>query len=206
MTRSKPISKRYLTHSLTHRNVRFTVVEVWRRPRSNQWPTGFAHSLHSVFSSVERSRHHNILSKRWKSLWLTNLILGSDQNSSQKHFTFSEFFDSFMKNPTDETLAIFSFNITCMFYNSNIEKFVSTAIKRRVKNLTIDLSRRDLPEILIRSKTLVFLKLKKNIPSIYLPLLKALHMEFVTFSEYKYLTMLYCDNKVKEFQALLCVG
>lgn len=173
--------------------------------RISDLPNSLIHRILCFLPSKEAAAT-TILSKRWKPLWLTNLILGSDQNSSQKHFTFSEFFDSFMKNPTDETLAIFSFKITCMFYNSNIEKFVSTAIKRRVQNLTIDLSRRDLPEILIRSKTLVFLKLKKNLPSIYLPLLKALHMESVTFSEYKYLTMLYCDNKVKEFQALLCVG
>jgi len=108
-----------------------------------------------------------------------------------------------MKNPTDETLAIFSFNITCMFYNSNIEKFVSTAIKLRVQNLTIDLSHRDLPQILIRSKTLVFLKLKKitlkkNLSSIYLPSLKALHMESVTFSEYKYLTKILSGCPVME--------
>ncbi|GAU41987.1 hypothetical protein TSUD_306930 [Trifolium subterraneum] len=158
--------------------------------------------LHHILSflRIEDAATTSILSKRWRSLWFSQLVLDFDDEPFLDASTFCNFVYSFMAM-RDITLPIISFQLKCCscFYKKehkeDIYNFVYIAIQRRVENLYIDLSYSfTLPYFVLSSKTLSVLKLTRitvnDIPYVHLPSLKVLHLERVTFTYYEYILKL----------------
>jgi hypothetical protein len=144
----------------------------------------------------------SFLSKRWKSLWRSQLNLHFDDKTFQDPFTFRQFFHSVITK-RDNTLPIHSFHLISRHnYNTDFYNFVySSAITRGVQNLSIDLCsiRTTLPTFVLSSKTLSVLKLKRlelieisydDDPCFDLPSLKLLHLESVAFTYHKHMRKL----------------
>jgi len=157
-------------------------------------PDSLVHHILSFLPSKDAAAT-TILSKRWKALWLSELIIHFNHQSFPKTFTFSNFVDLVIVNQ-DNAQPILSFHIKCHYYNSDIHKFVSNAIRQRVQNLTVDLSRSNFPTaFILRTETLFVLKLKRITlnyegPLVDLPSLKILHLESVCFTYYGHIKKL----------------
>ncbi|PNY04576.1 F-box/LRR-repeat protein [Trifolium pratense] len=140
-----------------------------------------------------------VLSKRWKPLGLSQIILNFDHKTFPDLSTLSRIFKSFLaKRRTNlPNLPIHSFNFTYHKYSRyrrNTEKkfanIVNIALKRGIQNLILD-TKMELPSCILSCKNLVVLKLKSlafnNVPQVVvLPSLKVLHLERVTFLHYDY--------------------
>ncbi|XP_050876154.1 F-box/FBD/LRR-repeat protein At4g00160 isoform X3 [Lathyrus oleraceus] len=131
----------------------------------------------------------SILSKRWKPIWRSQMNLDLDDKSFPDTFAFHQFFNSFI-TMRDNTLPILSFHLTSrhgIYSNHHLYDFVYPAVTRGVETLIIDLCHRNtLPSIVLTTKTLSVLKLKRiklnnDFQSVDLPSLKVLHLEYVTF-------------------------
>jgi len=162
--------------------------------RISALPDSLVHHILSFLPSKDAAAT-TVLSKRWKPLWLLELIIHFNHQPFPETFTFSNFIDSVIANQ-DNAQPILSFQIKCHYYNSDIHKFVSNAIQRRVQNLTVDLSRSDFPTaFILRTETLSILKLKRITlnyegPFVDLPSLKLLHLESVCFTYYGHIRKL----------------
>lgn len=162
--------------------------------RISALPDSLVHHILSFLPSKDAAST-TILSKRWKPLWLLELIIHFNHQPFPETVTFSNFVDSLMANQNN-TQPILSFHIKCHYYNCDIHKFVSNAIQRRVQNLTIDLSRSDFPTaFILRTETLSVLKLKRITlnyegPVVDLPSLKLLHLESICFTYYGHIRKL----------------
>ncbi|KAI5405086.1 F-box/FBD/LRR-repeat protein At4g00160 isoform X1 [Lathyrus oleraceus] len=137
----------------------------------------------------------SILSKRWKPIWRSQMNLDLDDKSFPDTFAFHQFFNSFI-TMRDNTLPILSFHLTSrhgIYSNHHLYDFVYPAVTRGVETLIIDLCHRNtLPSIVLTTKTLSVLKLKRiklnnDFQSVDLPSLKVLHLEYVTFKGLSYL-------------------
>ncbi|GAU12098.1 hypothetical protein TSUD_00640 [Trifolium subterraneum] len=135
-----------------------------------------------------------ILSKRWKSIWRSQRIIYLDDTPFPHTKAFRRFFNSFI-TMRDNTLPILSFRLKSLHlsvhhnYHDLYDDFIYPAITRGVENLIIDLCHSNtLPSILLTTKTLSVLKLKRitfneAFPSVvHLPSLKVLHLKDVTFT------------------------
>ncbi|XP_058781360.1 putative F-box/FBD/LRR-repeat protein At4g00315 [Vicia villosa] len=126
----------------------------------------------------------SILSKRWKPIWRSQVIIYMDDEPFPDSFAFHQFFNSFI-TLRDNTLPILSFHLKS---RHRFFDFVYPAITRHLETLIVDLYRPNkMPYIVLRTKTLSVLKLKRTIlnqefPSVDLPSLKFLHLENVTFT------------------------
>ncbi|XP_045820589.1 putative FBD-associated F-box protein At3g50710 [Trifolium pratense] len=141
----------------------------------------------------------SILSKRWKPLWRSQLILGLDDKTFPDALAFRQFLYSVMAM-RDNTLPILSFHLNCCyrFYSDkDFYNLLYAAITRGVQNLSIDLPHcsimTTLPTFLLTTNTLSVLKLKRVKvtlePCQYFPSnyqhLKVLHLESVGFTYYQ---------------------
>ncbi|PNX57076.1 F-box/FBD/LRR-repeat protein, partial [Trifolium pratense] len=140
----------------------------------------------------------SILSKRWKPLWRSQLILRLDDKTFPDALAFRQFLYSVMAM-RDNTLPILSFHLNCCyrFYSDkDFYNLLYAAITRGVQNLSIDLPHcsimTTLPTFLLTTNTLSVLKLKRvkvtlneDDPDIDLPSLKVLHLESVGFTYYQ---------------------
>ncbi|CAK8568588.1 unnamed protein product [Lathyrus sativus] len=137
-----------------------------------------------------------VLSKRWRPLWLSQLILDFDCKQFSDCFAFCNFLYSVMIR-RDSTLPIRSLHLKCFSYGSNINNFiyetVYDAVMRGVENLNL-YARITLPSLILSIKTLSVLKLKgltlKDVAYVHLPSLKVLHLNYVTFTHYDYILKL----------------
>lgn len=149
-----------------------------------------------------------ILSKRWKPLWLSLLILDFDDQTFTDFVRFRSFVYSVICS-RDITLPLLSFHLKCSGnhryhhnhrnHHRDINYFVYFAVQlRRVKELNLDMfCSFKLPSYVLSCRSLVVLKLKRltvndlDLPCVVdLPLLKTLHLESVTFRRYRYLLKL----------------
>lgn len=136
-----------------------------------------------------------VLSKRWKPLFLSQLILNFEDNPFPNPSQFRLFLNSFIAE-RDNNLPILSFNLKCRFryFKYDITKFVTNVVQRGVQNLSIDLLFHGrVPTCVLTTKTLAVLKLKRltfDVPHVHLPSLKVLHLEHVTFGYFEYITKL----------------
>ncbi|KEH15851.1 F-box/RNI/FBD-like domain protein, partial [Medicago truncatula] len=136
-----------------------------------------------------------VLSKRWKPLFLSQLILNFEDNPFPNPSQFRRFLNSFIAE-RDNNLPILSFNLKCRFryFKYDITKFVTNVVQRGVQNLSIDLLFHGrVPTCVLTTKTLAVLKLKRltfDVPHVHLPSLKVLHLEHVTFGYFEYITKL----------------
>jgi hypothetical protein len=176
------------------RQLQLSIPEEEEEDRISALPDSLVHHILSFLPSKDAAST-TILSKRWKPLWLLELIIHFNHQPFPETVTFSNFVDSLMANQNN-TQPILSFHIKCHYYNCDIHKFVSNAIQRRVQNLTIDLSRSDFPTaFILRTETLSVLKLKRITlnyegPVVDLPSLKLLHLESICFTYYGHIRKL----------------
>jgi len=148
-----------------------------------------------------------ILSKRWKPLCISQLILNMEDKPFPDPSTFRKFFNSFI-TARDNTLPILSFHLKCRHSRcsqNDINHFVYTAVQQRVQNLTVDLSlysKTTSPTFVLTTKTLTVLKLKRltldQVPQVHLPLLKVLHLKSVTFIYYEHFLKLFYGSPILE--------
>jgi hypothetical protein len=144
----------------------------------------------------------SFLSKRWKSLWRSQLNLHFDDKTFPHPFSFRQFLYTVITK-RDNTLPIHSFHLNSRHdYDTDFYNFVyAAAITRGVQNLSIDLCsiRTTLPTFVLTTKTLSVLKLKRialneisyeDDPCFDLPSLKVLHLESVAFTYDKHLRKL----------------
>ncbi|KAK2446110.1 FBD-associated F-box protein [Trifolium repens] len=144
----------------------------------------------------------SFLSKRWKSLWRSQLNLHFDDKTFPDPFSFRQFLYTVITK-RDNTLPIHSFHLNSRHdYDTDFYNFVyAAAITRGVQNLSIDLCsiRTTLPTFVLTTKTLSVLKLKRialneisyeDDPCFDLPSLKVLHLESVAFTYDKHLRKL----------------
>ncbi|GAU28184.1 hypothetical protein TSUD_313430 [Trifolium subterraneum] len=124
----------------------------------------------------------SFLSKRWKSLWRSQLNLRFDDKSFPDRFSFRQFMYSVITN-RDNTLPILSFYLNCRRYGFNYNT--------------------DFPTSILTTKTLSVLRLKRvtlnqDDPCFDLPSLKVLHLESVAFTYYKHLMELLSAGPILE--------
>ncbi|GAU35647.1 hypothetical protein TSUD_394870 [Trifolium subterraneum] len=145
----------------------------------------------------------SILSKRWKPLWRSQLVLSLDDKTFPDALAFRQFLYSVV-TMRDNTLPIISFHLNCgyRFYSNNdFYNLLYAAITRGVQNLSIDLPHcsimATLPTFVLTTKTLSVLKLKRvtvtlndDDPDIDLSSLKVLHLESVGFTHYQHIMKL----------------
>ncbi|XP_058784814.1 putative F-box/FBD/LRR-repeat protein At5g22670 [Vicia villosa] len=152
----------------------------------------------------------DILSKRWKSVWLSVPILYFDDDAVQDFHSFTNFMSSTMSS-RDVMLPIRSFTFKCANRSSpydlnDLNKSVSYAVKQgRLESLnlhmpfhsllilSLDLVKIELSPCIFTCKTLQVLNLRniimRDISPHYkfdLPLLKTLHWRSVLFDNYDY--------------------
>ncbi|CAK8567774.1 unnamed protein product [Lathyrus sativus] len=135
----------------------------------------------------------SVLSKRWKPIWRSQIIIYLDDSPFPDTFSFHQFFNSFI-TMRDNTLPILSLHLKCrrrrLHYNYD---FVYAAITEGIETLIIDLLQpTTLPSIVLSTKTLSVLKLRRinlneDFQSVDLPSLKVLHLEYVIFKFIPYL-------------------
>ena len=135
-----------------------------------------------------------LLSKRWKTLSLSQHIIYFDEKHSRDSLPYQQFLGSFIA-AQDKNLPFLSVHLQ---WRPNNE-IVYAAMQRRLYNPTIHPSHSDcyiikLSSFLLTTKTLAILKLKRitinQVLQVDLPSLKVLHMESITFLYYEYLTKL----------------
>ncbi|XP_058756960.1 F-box/FBD/LRR-repeat protein At1g16930-like [Vicia villosa] len=139
-----------------------------------------------------------ILSKRWKPVWLSVLILNFDDKEFNDFEIFRKFVYSIMFSLRDQKTSIQSFTLKLYFYSrfkqrelNRIFKFV---VQRGVKNLNFDLSGKSLciklPPCILSCKMLQVLRLKNlkmwDFDQVNFPCLKTLHLNYVDFKSPKY--------------------
>ncbi|XP_058721454.1 putative FBD-associated F-box protein At5g44940 [Vicia villosa] len=139
-----------------------------------------------------------ILSKRWKPVWLSVLILNFDDKEFNDFETFHKFVYSTMFSLRDKKTSIQSFTLKLCFYSrfkprelNRIFKFV---VQRGVKNLNFDLSGKPrcikLPPCILSCKTLQVLRLENvklwDFDQVNFPCLKTLHLNNVDLTSPKY--------------------
>jgi len=180
-----------------------------RKDRISCLPDALLHHIIS-FLPMKDAAATTILSKRWKPLWIAQLILNLEDKPFPDPSTFRKFFYSFVA-ARDNTLPILSLHLKCRhlrYCNSDIHDFVSTAVQRGVQNLSIDLFHTDhyvitmFPTFVLTTKTLTVLKLRRltldQVPQVNLPLLKVLHLKSVTFIYYEHFLKLFYGSPILE--------
>jgi len=155
--------------------------------------------LHHILSFIptKDTAVTSLLSKRWKPLFLSQLTFNFDDKDFPNAPTGLKFFNSFITN-RDNAVPILSLNLKFRkFSRREVQTFIIDGAIVNLTNLKtlsidVDQSYSVFPSIFLTSKTLSVLKLKcltilDDVPHVHLPLLKALHMESVTFKSHEYL-------------------
>lgn len=180
----------FLTAAISKR-IRLTLSR--QKDRISSLPDSILHHILS-FLPTKDAAVTTFLSKRWKPLWLSQLLLHFDDKNFPHALAFRHFLYSFVSH-RDTSLPILSFHLKCrhrLYRKQDFHNFVSSALNRRVQNLTIDL--RHSFSSPITAKTLLVLKLRMltfdKTPLVYLPSLKLLHLESVNFRNHEYLCRL----------------
>ncbi|XP_050881590.1 FBD-associated F-box protein At4g10400-like [Lathyrus oleraceus] len=180
----------FLTAAISKR-IRLTLSR--QKDRISPLPDSILHHILS-FLPTKDAAVTTFLSKRWKPLWLSQLLLHFDDKNFPHALAFRHFLYSFVSH-RDTSLPILSFHLKCrhrLYRKQDFHNFVSSALNRRVQNLTIDL--RHSFSSPITAKTLLVLKLRMltfdKTPLVYLPSLKLLHLESVNFRNHEYLCRL----------------
>ncbi|CAK8565909.1 unnamed protein product [Lathyrus sativus] len=135
----------------------------------------------------------SVLSKRWKLIWRSQIIIYFDDRPFTDTFSFHQFFNSFI-TMRDNTLPILSLPLKSRRHRLHCNHdFVYAAIRKGIETLIVDLLQpTTLPSIVLSTKTLSVLKLKMiklndDFQSVDLPSLKVLHLEYVTFKAIRYI-------------------
>ncbi|KAL5074268.1 hypothetical protein RYX36_013252 [Vicia faba] len=164
-----------------------------QKDRISPLPDSILHHILS-FLPIKDAAVTTLLSKRWKPLYLSQFLLHFDDKTFPHALSFRHFFYSFFSH-RDTSLPILSLHLKCrhrLYPKTDFRYFVSSALRRRVQNLTIDL--RHSFSSPITAKSLLVLKLRMltfdKTPLVYLPSLKLLHLENVTFLNHEYLCKL----------------
>ncbi|CAK8567875.1 unnamed protein product [Lathyrus sativus] len=130
----------------------------------------------------------SVLSKRWKPIWRSQVVIYLDDRPFPDIFSFQQFFNSFI-TMRDNNLPILSFHVKSLRHRLHCNRdFVYAAITKGIETLIIDLLQpTTLPSIFLSTKTLSVLKLKMidlndDFQSVDLPSLKVLHLEYVMFN------------------------
>jgi len=167
------------------------------------------------FLPTKLSAATSILSKRWKPLWLSVLILHFDDQTFQDVISFRHFVSSAFLS-RDITLPVRSFHLKCSKESSlqphDINLFVYAAVQRGIENLNLEISSTiylKLPPSIFSSRTLVVLHLKGlkvndlSHVAVDFPLLKTLHLSSVLVERIEYFVKLLAGCPIlEELQAI----
>jgi hypothetical protein len=156
------------------------------------------------FLPTENSAATSILSKRWKPLWFSVSTLHFDDETFPNYDSFFKFVSSVFLS-RDITLPLQSFNLICekasSLHQHDINRFLQAAVQRGIENLNLEMTSKvsyqfKLPPIVFSCKTLVVIHLTGLLVhgisqvAVDFPLLKTLHLSFVTFAYDEYLLKL----------------
>jgi len=142
----------------------------------------------------------SILSKRWKSVWLSVFTLNFDHESFQNFNSFHKFVFSTMFSLRDKNISIHSFTFKCgqssRFNQKDFNRIFKFVMHRGVKTLNFNMSNKKrqikLPtRILGFNKTLRVLKLGNiqigDFDQVDFPCVKTLELYKVTFISHEYI-------------------
>ncbi|XP_050877746.1 putative FBD-associated F-box protein At5g56700 [Lathyrus oleraceus] len=160
------------------------------------------------FLPTKHAATTSILSKRWKSLWLSVLTLEFDCKSFKDMASFGYYIHKLMPLRKIE-LPILSFRFNCNYWcpiqtQCDVTLFVSYVMNRGIEKLNISGDMK-LPPSILSCKTLKVLKLKGIIVNgfshqVDFPVLKILHLKRMIFERHELLLKLL---SAKEFDGLL---
>jgi len=170
-----------------------------KEDRISDLPDSLLYHIISFLPTTKDVVVTSLLSKRWKPLWLSQLVINLDEEDA---LTFRQLFGSFTP-----ALPILSLHLK---WHPHHQIVVYAAIQRGLQNLTIKRSHYGfLTEKLKLSsfsqtiKPLIFLKLKNltinKLSRVEFPSLKGLHIKSITFPYYKYLTKLLSGCPILEY-------
>ncbi|CAL5201568.1 unnamed protein product [Lathyrus oleraceus] len=150
------------------------------------------------FLPTKHAATTSILSKRWKSLWLSVLTLEFDCKSFKDMASFGYYIHKLMPLRKIE-LPILSFRFNCNYWcpiqiQCDVTLFVSYLMNRGIENLNISGDMK-LPPSILSCKTLKVLKLKGIIVNgfshqVDFPVLKILHLKRMIFERHELLLKL----------------
>ncbi|XP_028792517.1 FBD-associated F-box protein At2g26860-like [Neltuma alba] len=155
-----------------------------------------------------------LLSKIWKSLWLSIPKLEFYEKGFRSYESFLQFIDSTLNLVDSKSLKMFS--LKCEYFDmphDKVDIWVNTVLKSKLEYLNlcfapcfdIMVTYPPLPSSTFNSNTIRILKLVRvkvrNLSTVNLPSLKALHMMYVVFSDAESLGMLL--SKCVRLQELL---
>ncbi|XP_050877763.1 F-box/FBD/LRR-repeat protein At5g56420-like [Lathyrus oleraceus] len=158
------------------------------------------------FLPTKHAATTSILSKRWKSLWLSVLTLDFDCKTFKHMASFEYYIHKLMPLRKIE-LPILSLRFNCIYahstrYQNNINLFVSYVMNRGIENLNISGDMK-LPSSILSCKTLKVLKLKGIIVNgfshqVDFPVLKILHLKRMIFELHELLVKFLSGCKILE--------
>ena len=124
--------------------------------RISDLPDSLLHHIIS-FLPIEDAGITRLISKRWKPLSFSQLIIYFDEKHCREALPYRQFLGAFIAT-RDNTLPILSFHLKCRHprhSQNDINDFVYTAVQGGVENLTIDLclySKTTLPTFVLTTK------------------------------------------------------
>ncbi|XP_028806280.1 F-box/FBD/LRR-repeat protein At3g52680-like [Neltuma alba] len=172
------------------------------------------HILSSKYLQTKDVIATMLLSKIWKSLWLSIPKLEFYEKGFRSYESFLQFIDSTLNLVDSKSLKMFS--LKCEYFDmphDKVDIWVNTVLKSKLEYLNlcfapcfdIMVTYPPLPSSTFNSNTIRILKLVRvkvsNLSTVNLPSLKALHMMYVVFSDAESLGMLL--SKCVRLQELL---
>ncbi|MCI03476.1 F-box/FBD/LRR-repeat protein, partial [Trifolium medium] len=154
------------------------------------------------FLPTKEASATSILSKRWKSVWLSVFALNFDDQTFNDYESFRKCVSLIMFELRDEKASIHSFTLklgkSSRFNKKEFNEIFKFVMQRGIKNLDFNMSGKKRliksPPAILRFKTLEVLKLANvtmgNFDQVDFPRLKTLHLDRVYFNSPEYFVKL----------------
>ncbi|XP_045822430.1 putative F-box/FBD/LRR-repeat protein At5g22670 [Trifolium pratense] len=151
------------------------------------------------FLSTKQAATTSILSKRWKSVWLSVLSLDFDDQAFKVYDSFRRFVYTTMFTLRDKNVSIHSFNFksgrSSQFTQKQYHRIFKMVMQYGLKNLNFNMSNKlgttKLPPRIFGFKMLQVLKLTNiqmgDFDKVDFPHLKTLHLNIVWFKNHEYI-------------------